>query len=87
MSREITFIVGHSEITLSEGVHSRLEQTSHIFLDTTPTQNGMNTSFFFFSYLTKTWPRLKPDESVKTVNMLNNVTGGGKKSLTLSADF
>lgn len=86
MSREITFIVGHSEITLSEGVHSRLEQTSHILLDTTPTQNGMNTSIFF-SYLSKTWPRLKPDESVKTVNMLNNVTGGEKKEFNTICRF
>lgn len=39
MSRDITFIMGQSEIRLSGGVLSRLEQTSHILFNTTPTQN------------------------------------------------
>lgn len=74
--RETTLIVGQTELRLSEGVHSRLEQTSHILLDTTPTQNEMNASIFS---LTKTWLRIKSDESVKTVNMLNNVIRVKKK--------
>lgn len=45
-------MVGQSEIGLLVGVHSRLEQTAHIFLHTTPTLNEMNTNVFF-PYLTK----------------------------------
>lgn len=62
-------MVGQSEIGLL-GVHSRLEQTAHIFLHTTPTQNEMNTNAFFFFISHQTWPRLKPNENMKTVNML-----------------
>lgn len=81
MSSEITFIMGQSETRLPGGVHSRVEQTPHVSLDTAPTQNGMNAKVFF-SYLTKTWPREMPDQSVKTANMLNSVTGEKKKKKT-----
>lgn len=51
-------MVGQSEIGLL-GVHSRLEQTAHILLHTTATQNEMNTNAFFFFHISPNLAKAK----------------------------